>query len=193
MSRRNYVVAIDKSGSMAEQGSFGMSRCNEARGITVGIAKHYENIDTDGIDVVVFANMVQMHKGVTSDKVAQVFTEAQLNGGTNTAGTLSEIFSNYLKDPIVPMTVVIITDGVPNDQKAVSRVISDFTQSLKDDNDFGISFIQVGNDPSARAFLKSLDDDLVANGAKFDIVDTLTSEETENLSIDEILERAVTG
>lgn len=191
--RRNYVVAIDKSGSMAGQGTFGMSRWDEAKELTIGIAKHCEKLDEDGIDVVVFANTVRTYNGVTADKVLQVFTESQPNGGTNTAGALEEIFANYLKDPVIPVTVVVVTDGVPNDQQAVAKVISDFTQNLKDDTDFGIQFIQVGNDAAARKFLKSLDDDLVAAGTKFDIVDTLTSEEIESLSIDEVLERAISG
>jgi Mg-chelatase subunit ChlD len=192
-ARRNYVVAIDKSGSMAEKGTFGMSRWDEAKEITVGIAKHCEMLDEDGIDVVVFANTIKTHSGVTADKVIQVFTESQPNGGTNTSGALEEIFVNYLKAPVIPVTVIVITDGVPNDQQAVAKSISSFTQNLKDDSDFGIQFIQVGSDASARKFLKSLDDDLVAAGAKFDIVDTLTSEEIEALSIDEVLERAISG
>ena len=193
MSRRNYAVAIDKSGSMAEQGTFGMSRWKEASEIAIAIAKHCEKLDEDGIDVVLFANTIQSFTSVTADKVSQIFIEQQPNGGTNTAGALDEVFKNFLANPTIPMTVVVVTDGVPNDEKAVSKTISDFTQNLENDTDFGIQFIQVGNDAGARKFLKSLDDDLVAAGAKFDIVDTLTSEEIESLSLDEVLERAISG
>jgi len=191
--RRNYVVAIDKSGSMAEQGVFGMSRWDEARELTIGIAKHCEKLDEDGIDVVVFANTVKTYSNVTADKVVQVFTESQPIGGTNTAAALEEIFANYLKDTTIPVTLIVITDGIPNNTQDVSKAISNLTQYLKDDTDFGIQFIQVGNDTSARKFLKSLDDDLVASGAKFDIVATLTSEEIESLSLDEVLEHAISG
>jgi len=190
---RNYVMAIDKSGSMADPGQFGMSRWDEARELTLGIAKHCDTLDSDGIDVVVFANTVASYPNTTSDKVAQIFKEAQPNGGTNTAGALELIFTEYKKNPVKPVTVVVVTDGVPNDKKAVAKVISDFTQTLENDNDFGIQFIQVGADSAARDFLKALDDDLVAAGAKFDIVDTLTSSEIEALSIDEVLDRAISG
>ena len=41
--------------------------------------------------------------------------------------------------------------------------------------------MQVGSDPSARRFLKVLDDDLVRAGAAFDICDTVTLDEMEDL------------
>lgn len=51
----------------------------------------------------------------------------------------------------------------------------------------GISFLQVGKDSGAHAFLKRLDDDLVKQGAKHDIVDTKTMEELETIGLTEAL------
>jgi hypothetical protein len=58
---------------------------------------------------------------------------------------------------------------------------------MESDVELGISFIQIGDDKSARDFLKKLDDDLTSVGAKFDICDTKTCDEIENISLDQVL------
>lgn len=55
-----------------------------------------------------------------------------------------------------------------------------------------ISFIQVGNAPEATKFLKVLDDELQSAGAKFDIVDTVTMDDIEGMTLTEVLLNAIT-
>jgi hypothetical protein len=59
----------------------------------------------------------------------------------------------------------------------VKNVIIDITNKVKDEREFNIAFLQVGNDASVAAFLKELDDDL--KGAKYDIVDVKRLEEVD--------------
>ena len=54
-----------------------------------------------------------------------------------------------------------------------------------------MSFIQIGNDSGARQFFKALDDQLQDIGAKFDICDTLTLDEMEDMSLVEVLTNAI--
>ena len=56
-------------------------------------------------------------------------------------------------------------------------------------DDLSISFIQVGDDKAASDYLKELDDDLA--GAKFDAVDTLTSEQLFGLTIDQVIQLSI--
>jgi len=60
------------------------------------------------------------------------------------------------------------------------------------DEELAISFIQVGSDAQATRFLKVLDDELQGAGAKFDICDTVTMEDMEDLSLSEVLLNAIT-
>jgi hypothetical protein len=60
------------------------------------------------------------------------------------------------------------------------------------DEELAISFIQVGADPDATKFLKVLDDELQSAGAKFDIVDTLTIDDMEDMTLTEVLLNAIT-
>jgi hypothetical protein len=86
----------------------------------------------------------------------------------------------------------VVTDGEPDDRKAVMRVIVETTLKLDRDEELGISFIQVGNDREATQFLKVLDDQLQSVGAKFDIVDTITIDEMEDITLTEVLMNAIT-
>lgn len=84
-----------------------------------------------------------------------------------------------------------MTDGEPDDQKAVMKTIVEATRRIDRDEELGVSLIQVGADPLATRFLKALDDDLVKVGAKFDICDTITLQEMEDLTLTEVLLRAI--
>ncbi len=197
LAKYDYVVMIDKSGSMGEKDCpGGKSRWAYAQETAESIARQCAEFDSDGIDVVLFAGTPKEFKGVTAEKVKQIFTENSPSGSTDTAAALKLVFDGYnarkASGTAKPMIVVCITDGEPTDQKAVDRVITDHSNSLTEDGETGITFIQIGKDPAARAFLKHLDDDLQALGAKFDIVDTKDESELENISITEMLCQAVT-
>jgi hypothetical protein len=62
---------------------------------------------------------------------------------------------------------------------------------MERDEELAVSFIQIGKDAGATRFLKALDDELTRAGAKFDIVDTITLDDMEDLSIAEILMNAI--
>jgi hypothetical protein len=71
------------------------------------------------------------------------------------------------------------------------RAIVDASRRIDRDEELGVSLVQVGCDPQARRFLKVLDDDLVRAGAPFDICDTVTLDEMEDIGLTEVLLRAV--
>jgi hypothetical protein len=58
---------------------------------------------------------------------------------------------------------------------------------VKTGEELAVQLVQVGTDPNARRFLKLLDDELVASGAPFDICDTVTLDEMEEMGLTEVL------
>jgi hypothetical protein len=88
-------------------------------------------------------------------------------------------------------TILVITDGEPDDRRSVIQAIINASRRLDRDEELAVSFIQVGNDASAREFLKALDDQLVQVGAKFDIVDTITMDEIGDMSLADVLLNAI--
>ena len=193
LAKRDYVLMIDKSGSMekTDPGTT-KSRWQRAKEFAESLAYKCEQFDQNGIDVVLFGSNFKRYNNVTSAKVEQIFREQSPGGSTNTAGALESVLAEYRSNPGKPITVLVITDGEPDDEKAVEKCIVNHANSISDDSETGISFIQIGSDAGARAWLQGLDDDLQKVGAKFDIVDTKNEEEMDNLSLSDIILAAVT-
>jgi uncharacterized protein with von Willebrand factor type A (vWA) domain len=196
---RDYTVIIDGSGSMSTRDQRGgRSRWVEAQESTEALARKCEELDPDGITVYVFGSLFKRFDNVTSGKVTQIFQEKDPSGGTNLAGVLQDAISNYFQRKAAHHTkpngetILVVTDGEPDDPEAVKKVIIDASCRIDRDEELAISFIQVGTDPSATKFLKQLDDELQRIGAKFDICDTITMHEMENMTLFDVLLKAIT-
>jgi uncharacterized protein with von Willebrand factor type A (vWA) domain len=199
MSDRDYTLIIDKSGSMSTPDQVGSrTRWEIAQESTLALARKAEQFDPDGITVYVFSGRFKRYDDVTSAKVAQIFLENDPAGTTNLAGVLQDALNNYFQRKAAGKskpngeTILVITDGEPDDRKAVFEVIIHATRQMERDEELGISIIQVGSDAQATKFLKALDDQLQSVGAKFDICDTVTLDDLEEMSLIDILTNAIT-
>jgi uncharacterized protein with von Willebrand factor type A (vWA) domain len=198
LENRDYTLIIDKSGSMSTPDQAGgKSRWFTAQESTLALARKCEQFDPDGITVYLFSGRFRRFDNVTTDKVAQIFQENDPSGTTDLAGVLKSATDDYFarkaKGETKPSgeTILVITDGEPDDRKAVMKVIIEASRKMERDEELAISLIQVGNDSLATQFLKALDNDLEGAGAKFDIVDTVTLEDMEGFTLTEILMNAI--
>jgi hypothetical protein len=175
----------------------GRSRWHTAQESTLALARKCEQFDPDGITVYLFSGRFKRYDNVTSDKVAQIFMENDPMGTTDLASVLKDATDQYFQRKASGQTkpngetILVITDGEPDDRKAVMRVIIEASRHMDRDEELAISLIQVGNDPTATRFLKALDDELQTAGAKFDIVDTITLDDMENSTLAEVLLNAI--
>lgn len=198
LENRDYTLIIDKSGSMATPDQKGgRSRWVAAQESTLALANKCEQFDPDGITIYVFSGKFKRYDNVTTSKVSQVFRENDPSGTTDLAGVLKHATDDYFQRKSSGQTkpngetILIITDGEPDDRKAVMKVIIEASRRIDRDEELALSFIQVGTDPQATRFLKVLDDELQGAGAKFDICDTITMEDMEDLSLSEVLLNAI--
>ncbi len=196
LSERDYTLIIDRSGSMAQKDQVGgRSRWATARESTEAIAAKCDSLDPDGLTLYVFGSRFRRYDGVGAERVAQVFEENEPCGGTDLAGVLQHAFESYFarksKGSAKPETILVITDGEPDDRRAVIRTIIDASRRIDRDEELALSIVQVGKDPDARRFLKLLDDELVSAGAPFDICDTVTLDEAESIGLTEVLLAAI--
>ena len=198
MKDRDYTLILDKSGSMStpdQQG--GRSRWEIAQESTLALARKCEQFDPDGITVYVFSGRFKRYDDVTSSKVAQIFQENDPAGTTNLAVVLQDAVNNYFQRKAAGQTkpngetILVITDGEPDDRRAVFEVIISATRQMEQDEELAISMIQVGSDAQATKFLKALDDQLQGVGAKFDICDTITLDDLEDISLADVLMNAI--
>jgi Mg-chelatase subunit ChlD len=196
-SARDYVLVVDRSASMEEPAKAGSSqtRWEYAQETTMALARKCAAFDDDGIDVYTFNRTFQKFEGTTPENVKQIFASVNPGGSTDFLPVLKDAFDTHFRKGKKPTTIIVLTDGEPSDRDAGRKALQDLivatSKKLEVDAELAVTFIQVGNDPSATAFLKTLDDDMVKAGAKFDIVDTKTADEVENMTVEQVLEAAV--
>jgi len=198
LENRDYTLIIDKSGSMSiTDKAGGKSRWAIMQESTLAIASKCEEFDPDGITVYLFSGRFKRYDNVTTNKVAQIFQENEPSGRTDLAAVLQDATESYFTRKKAGQskpngeTIVVVTDGEPDDRKAVMKVIIEASRRLDWDEELAISFIQVGIDSQATKFLKILDDELQSAGAKFDIVDTVTMDDMEDMTLREVLLNAI--
>jgi uncharacterized protein with von Willebrand factor type A (vWA) domain len=198
LSDRDYTLILDKSGSMSSVDKpGGRSRWDDAQESTLALARKCEQFDPDGITVYTFSSRFKRYDNVTASVVERIFLENDPVGSTNLAGVLKAAMDDYFQRKMAQKTksngetILVITDGEPDDRKAVIQVIIEATQKMDRDEELAISFIQVGSDPTATQYLKLLDDELQKVGAKFDIVDTVTIDDMADMSLLEVLLNAI--
>lgn len=198
MKNRDYTLIIDKSGSMSTPDQTGgRSRWEEAKESTLALARKCEQFDPDGITVYLFSSRFRRYDNVTASKVEQIFQENDPAGSTNLTMVLTDATNNYFqrkktgKIQTEGETILVITDGEPDDRRSVIDMIIETTRRLERDEELAISFIQVGSDSGATKFLKALDDQLQDVGAKFDICDTITMDDMSEMSLSEVLMNAI--
>ena len=198
LENRDYTLIIDKSGSMSVKDQpGGKSRWEVMQESTLALASKCEEFDPDGITVYLFSGRFKRYDNVTSSKVSQIFQEHEPSGRTDLAGVLQDATNSYFQRKATHQTkangetILVVTDGEPDDRKAVMKVIIEASRHLDKDEELAISFIQIGTDVQATKFLKILDDELQSAGAKFDIVDTVTMDDMEDMTLREVLLNAI--
>jgi len=198
VENRDYTLIIDKSGSMSlidQPGS--KSRWVVMQESTLALASKCEEFDPDGITIYLFASRFKRYDNVTASKVMQIFRENEPSGRTDLAGVLQDATNSYFQRKATGQTkqngetILVVTDGEPDDRKAVMKVIIEASRRMDRDEELAISFIQVGADAQASKFLKVLDDELQSAGAKFDICDTVTIDDMEDMTLTEVLLNAI--
>lgn len=189
-SEYDFIILVDKSGSMGSPSTSmeGKTRWQEAQEFTESFARFAEQTDEDGITVITFAGSSTVYDGVKADKVHEVFTSCQPGGSTNLSPALEEAFKKKFSSGKKAL-IMVITDGEANDPSHVKDSIIGAANKLNSDDEIGIQFVQIGNDPSAAKFLNDLDDHL--SSAKFDIVNALTREEAEGYTMEQLLWLAI--
>jgi len=79
-----------------------------------------------------------------------------------------------------PESILVITDGAPDDPDAVEDILVRATLNsylMTQADDICITIVQIGDDIMATSWLEGLADRLMAKGARYNIVDVLPCKE----------------
>lgn len=194
LSSRDIILLIDRSGSMSEEdcpatrGGFGFfSRLNGQ----MDAATRWEWCENElitmsgmaagalrqGMKVVMFATDDNVFDRVRLEQIPQIFGANRPSGSTNAAAALKKQLNWYFANKASqqgrnrPLVIAVITDGLPNNARALKKAIVEATNSMQRPDEIAITFLQVGRDSSGVNLVHELDDDLIRQGAMFDIVD----------------------
>ena len=199
LKKYDFIVLVDKSGSMSTQDCpGGKSRWEYAQENVLAIARECQNYDSNGITVGVFANKLKLYENVTdgAGMLENIFRENQPGGSTDTASALNTVIQEYLsyKDSPAskPIIVVTITDGQPDSESDLVKVIVNATKKISSREEIGLEFVQIGKDAHAHEFLDRLDNNLTKERAKLDIVNTVTADDLGDKLISDVLIASLT-
>jgi uncharacterized protein YegL len=199
ISKYDVIVFIDSSRSMSKSlsGETGWNPSpivNLPTGVSPGesrwqwcseqaesLSKQLENTlkkhPSDQLKVVLFSSKFKVYKNVDLTSVPTFFASNHPYGNTNANAALRSQLRAYFEareqnKNVKPLLVAMITDGCPDDPLALRQTIINATNQMQNPNEIAITFLQVGIDPKATKYLRELDDCLVGNKARYDIVTT---------------------
>ena len=142
-----------------------------------------------GINITLFNTEFETHYNCTPGMVDAMYTEIQPQGRTDLVDPLMARLNAIRGKKGAngqPALIAVITDGLPNvpiDPLAVNRALIRYSQGLKDPDELLITFLQIGDTFDGRDFCIDLDDNLVNEGAKYDIVDTTTFADLKKIGL----------
>lgn len=196
---RDYTLIIDQSGSMSSPVGDGnpRSRWESVKETAVAVSRKISEFDPDGITLYTFSDRFHRYDNVGPDKVDEIFRKSDPVGSTALHLVLAHAFDDYFKRRDKGQakangeSFFVVTDGQPDSQAAVITEIVKTTKRVNNPKEISITFLQVGNDSNAQAFLQKLDDELTPAGAKYDIVDTIPVEKLSGKSLTDVITAAI--
>ncbi|MCC6979248.1 MAG: hypothetical protein IT343_13070 [Candidatus Melainabacteria bacterium] len=167
---------------------------NQAR----NLAEQIKKVLPSGLKLSMFSNNYDSYANVDGEKVEALFNEVEPSGGTHVSRVLSHHLDEYFAhrdaggDKIKPLLLAMITDGAPEDGMKTKEAIIRATKNMKRSDEILIAILQVGNDRRAPKFLADLDEGLVNQNAKYDIVEVKSFAEIKKQGLARVLANLVT-
>lgn len=200
---RDVVLIIDKSRSMTKTDCMSslsntrISRWQWCREQAQDIAAQTSKVLPTGIKVVLYSDNIDVNDNVHAAAVAPIFEKVQCDGGTDTAaalrGQLAAYFSKRQNDKQAkPLLIAIVTDGCPDSPIHLREAIVEATKQMVDAKEVAITFLQIGNDTNGSRFLGELNHRLVAEHARYDIVDVKPFAQVTSTGLARALAQTVT-
>lgn len=158
--------------------------------------------DRNGINLYWASNPVQEIKCADLKALSTMFQEDEHLITDNLTGTIKKVIDYYFsrhdwKININGEIIIVLLDRVPPGSRDIVNLMQDTTHKLdkkheKEGNyNFGMIFIQVGNDIPTTEFLNFLDDGLEEMGCH-DLIDTKPWQSLKQNILSEILQGALT-
>lgn len=151
VGKRDYVLFIDKSGSMAG------SRWSEARKAVEGLAPQITRACPQGMSMYFFNNECKRIDNIkTAKQVHDYFAKEKPDRGTNLSLALQHAFEVHFTKRGAPETWLIVTDGAPDRPTHVWQILKENFQKFRAPNEVTVSFVQIGASQEATDYLRQI-------------------------------------
>jgi len=176
-----FIIGLDISGSMATTDCpGGLSRFVSSLETLKTFVREAAKWDPDGVSFYPFGATVHAYPDLQPDDIDAKIGRLSLEGATMTHLAVNRAYAEHKAKKNEQTFLLIFTDGQPSDPEALRNEIISITNDVKDEKEFRIAFITVGERTAVLdAYLTALDDDLTKAGAKYDIVDVKRMEEVD--------------
>lgn len=189
-----FIIAIDISGSMAATDCPGqVNRLRYTLETLHVFAQEAFKWDPDGVSFYPFNHQVfPMPDVKTLEEIDAKISTLKPGGGTDTASVINAAYQEHKTKKNEQTFLIVFTDGQPEDEAAVEQVIINITNEVKDEKEFRIEILTVGQRTAdLNKWLTDLDDNLKREGgAKYDIVNVQRMEDVDFRSA---VEHAIEG
>ena len=199
LKSRDIVIMQDRSSSMAERENFpeGMfPRWYWCLSQAMDFRRQSARIPDWTFNLVMFSSQYDVYRSVRMEMLPTVFSRNHIWIGTKLAEPMAQQLGEYfqkrgMQRQAKPLVVAVITDGKPQDESNLKDVIINATHQMRYPTEVQIVFLQVGTDDESYKKLSKLDNRLVSNGAKYDIVGVMPFNEVTRLGLARALVKAV--
>lgn len=164
------TLLVDSSASMnTKDCPGGISRWQWCRNQAHNLYTEGQGALQSNISITEFNSGFRSHQNCTFDQFSGIFQTVAPAGETFMAPALTDAFG-ALRGHLYagrPAVVTVISDGRPSDVDRLKQTIIEEVNSLRDPSLLTVAFIEVG---TPERYLRELDNDLINQGAKADIV-----------------------
>ena len=189
----NYDVEllIDCSASMREKDCPGsLSRWDWCGFQAKSLGRQLAALSPNGLTVTTYGCDYDVYHGASPDSIADIFENPKFRPGTHLAEPLADRLISFLdnrKTNSKPLLIAVITDGAPSPRRQIDMVVKTLinaTKSMKGPHEVTVVFFQIGStNRFGRAFVSYLDNNLIREGAHYDMVRAVSFEDLQRTGL----------
>lgn len=149
-------------------------------------------VDPDGVDIVCFGGneSPDWYRNVKNTKgLESIVNEKPPRGACNMGAAMDECMQEAFQNKDIttrPVAVLVLTAGKPDDSEELNEALTRAVGTCAENFEtcpLSVTFVQIGDDSDAEAYMKYLDHNIqaecAANGEMFDLVDTIKDEDIQ--------------
>ncbi|MBK7748237.1 MAG: VWA domain-containing protein [Candidatus Obscuribacter sp.] len=191
LSKYDIILLIDRSGSMEDPMPGYDSKWQYAESLIRDFAAESRQYAGKTLKVITFNQGLELTRSVTPTNLTHLFNRYKPQGGTILmAPLLTALDEHRREDPGSRLLIAVLTDGEPQDYEACADAIIAASQNVKSQEDLQITFLGIGENTNGANVLNYYDDGLRVKGAKFDVVDTVSSDDLHDCGLANALNTA---